>query len=238
MSNSNEIQISNFNEYQELASRTNSTATADSRTQMLHTYLGFTGELAEAQTKFNSYKELPEYQQLDKEYQTTLEVILSEMGDLLWYCATGHEAILNVAKENEFFLPEWAKEFHTVVTGNTQVEYPTVANVFDFFKIVEQVDLPSFCVSADNVKKYAIYKQNCKESWFVQWLFDLAYAVKLIGLFIDLYNKETRSNFTLYTLAAANIAKLKARFGDKFTVEASAERDYSAESEAAGIKVE
>lgn len=208
------------------AMRTNSTADKPNDINILHATMGIVGEVGELVTLV---KVMPRHGFGDdrpavrKECQ---EKVLSEAGDVLWYCA-----LLSTIDPGGTSFTE-LMDNRTVVYGeNTPIKHSE--NEKDEYLL----DLWSDTLTAgagllDEYKKIFIYGHPMSDTFSMYLRYTMrraALAVRQTAYFYGSTSEE---------VANACIKKLKVRFPDKFTLEASLNRDYEKESEATGLASE
>ena len=250
--------ITNFDVYKELAQRTNSTYGADPRLQLLHSFMGVVGEQAEVLDHLNGFKKehylLGEEEPIEKldsysdAFDETSEKMLAEYGDLLWYCATLFDSLKAIKKHFELGDVKLPKvnllftqftEFDVLCKNVVRiVEKREDTDTIRYGEDVVVSTLQSDALVLDDVKKVFVYKQKCKQEWFENLVHSLVDKIEVVVGYLHAYNDTYPINedLTLLTLARSNIAKLASRFGEKFSVERSENRNYVQETKDSGIK--
>lgn len=238
------IGISSFKDYVELAMRTDATRHSDVSSRILHSMVGLTGELSEALEIYRKYERDNVCTSSD------YEAYVSELGDILWHIALYYDATeifrdkgvedpLDTFIRKGSFLTLMAGKSNSIVQSELQ-EYGFQYLLKDFkhnghLSNVLDLLLEKAAKALDAFKKHYFYKQEL----------DHRHVVVMSNLCVDIlkwiimtsYLETEVATYTLKEIMEANIKKLKARYAEKFTIEESEKRDYEKESEAAGIAV-
>jgi hypothetical protein len=130
--------------------------------------------------------------------------IREELGDLTWYCA-GVCSVLGLS-------------FNKVTTDEPyEIESET-----DFEMVIQQLIIGSGRI-AEQVKRHVFYGKEAEEERVQSGVSNVVGAIQSIAAFFE---------FDLIKILQDNIAKLAARFPDKFTEVAAIDRDKTTEYDA------
>lgn len=238
------IGISSFKDYVELAMRTDATRHSDVSSRILHSMVGLTGELSEALEIYRKYERDNVCTSSD------YEAYVSELGDILWHIALYYDATeifrdKGIVDSLDAFISKGS--FLGLMIGKSDsalkvelTEYGFQYLLKDFkhnghLSNVIDILLEKAAKALDAFKKHYFYKQELGHRHVIT-MSNLCVDI-LKWIIMTSYLETEVTTYTLKEIMEANIKKLKARYAEKFTTEESEKRDYEKESEAAGIAV-
>lgn len=147
-----------------------------------------------------------------------------ELGDVCWYLGTINNALSLV-------LP------NTIPPSLCLILPPTTLDPFSGQVVtlkLNRLAILANCMLLDQAKKYMFYNQT--PDWNVTLLL-LGMCLDLVNELVRLVHRPSSINVTIEAIWDANIAKLAARYPDKFTEHSAKNRNLSAEQTAMDSKL-
>lgn len=238
-------------EFIRLANRTNATYNTDISKALFHDIVGILGEVNEIYDNV-TINAVESGEALTEEQ---IQNMLSEMGDVLWYCGIALydlDRFASLCNIDRFGTGGYAdmkgKTFDGLVheTGfaNSITNYfiahdmEAISNATIREKVNYEDDF-ILDLFRRNLKHAATVIDEYKKHYFYGQPLDSKLAMEILILVqtvvVYLSRASVSYGMNLESIADAVIKKLKARYPEKFSVEDSINRDYAKESEASGL---
>lgn len=227
-------------EFMQLANSTNSTYNGDISKSLFHGLVGILGEV-------NEVYDTETTQTIVSNEPLTFEqkqCMLSEMGDVLWYCAIALHDLDRVITDKF----SSSKELNIVDSINYKyckaliVDYIAFDKLNTVYKLtfndenrdnflmgLFQNRLSRTASVIDDFKKHYFYGQPLSDVLINDFFMLVQDVVSTVNTAAFEYGMDLES------VANSVIKKLKARYPNKFSVEDSINRDYTKESQASGL---
>lgn len=208
--------------------RTNSTADKPNDINILHATMGLVGEVGEMLSLVKAMPGGGDFPggALPSVRKQCQEKVLSEAGDVLWYCA-----LLGTINPDENNFTEFMESQVGIYGAAKPITHSENEKDALLLKLLTEASISAAWL-LDEYKKVFIYGHPMSNAFSARVRYAMTRATDAVKQTAYFYGSTPEE------VANACIKKLKVRFPDKFTLEASLNRDYEKESEATGLASE